>query len=182
MHSIGKTMQNHIKRIGVPTIAAIMLMAPMLLQRAFAIAPTETTKDRGMHFVGVPDLTVNKVIDPETGLLTSANLTVSGEVAGSGTGGTATLSATAEIVVGCETHGGGEPPGQQKRDEDVTASEPFTAEAGRGSFTVTTDEVTIPSDFECPSANMTPFLVSVTFTGITLTVTSDEGKSITATF
>jgi hypothetical protein len=174
-------MQNHLRKTAIPALAlttALVLMAPAILSTgAFAIAPETTTKDRGMHFVGQPDLQVTKEGD-------TAFLTVSGEVAGSGTGGTATLSSTAVIVVGCETQGGGTPPGQEEDEDDTTASEPFTADNGRGSFTVSTedDPVTIPSDFECPSANMTPFLVSVTFTDIILTVTSNEGKSITATF
>jgi hypothetical protein len=48
---------------------------------------------------------------------------------------------------------------------------------------VTTDPITTPTeDFSCPSAQQTEVLVGVTFTGITLTITSDEGKEITATF
>jgi|SRR5215204_3743379 len=181
-------MSESIKKIGIPTAAiatALLLMAPALLSSgAFAIAPETTTKDRGLHFVGTPDLTVNKVIDPDTGLVTSASLSATGEVAGAGTGGEATLSSTAEVTQGCLTPpGNNEPSGLERSTTTVTGSETFTTTNGRGTFDVTTNAITTPTeDFSCPSANMTPVLVSVLFTDITLTITTDEGKTITATF
>jgi len=180
-------MSESIKKIGIPTAAiatALLLMAPALLSSgAFAIAPTSTTKDRGLHFVGQPDLTVNKVVD-EFGRVTSASLSATGEVAGAGTGGEATLSATAEVTQGCLTPpGNNEPSGLKRTATTVTGSETFTTTNGRGTFDVTTNAITTPTQgFTCPSANMTPVLVSVTFTDITLTITTNEGKSITATF
>lgn len=174
------------------TIAmAIMLIAPAILSTgAFAINPETTTKDRGLHFVGQPQLTVNKVFD-ENDRVTSASLTATGEVAGAGTGGLATLSATAEVTQGCLTNepsgnpGGGqnEPSGLQTTDTTVTGSETFETTNGRGTFDVTTDAITSPTaDFSCPSAQQTEVLVSVLFTDITLTITSNEGKEIVATY
>jgi hypothetical protein len=187
-------MSENLKKIGIPiaTIAsAIMLLAPAILSTgAFAIDPTSTTKDRGLHFVGQPQLTVNKVLD-ENGRVTSASLSASGEVAGAGTGGLATLSATAEVTQGCLTNeppgnpGGGqnEPSGLQTTDTEVTGSETFETTNGRGTFSVTTDAITSPTaDFSCPSAQQTEVLVGVTFTDITLTITTNEGKEITATY
>ena len=174
------------------TIAmAIMLIGPAILSTgAFAIDPTSTTKDRGLHFVGQPQLTVNKVFD-ENDRVTSASLSATGEVAGAGTGGLATLSATAEVTQGCLTNepsgnpGGGqnEPSGLQTTDTTVTGSETFETTNGRGTFDVTTDAITSPTaDFSCPSAQQTEVLVSVLFTDITLTITTNEGKTITATY
>lgn len=187
-------MQNHMRRTGVPALAfatALVLMAPAILSTgAFAIDPITTTKDRGMHFVGDPQLTVNKDFD-DNGRVTSASLSATGEVAGAGTGGLATLSATAEVTQGCLTNeppgnpGGGqnEPSGLQTTDTTVTGSETFETTNGRGTFSVTTDTITTPTeDFSCPSAQQTEVLVSVLFTDITLTITSDEGKEITATY
>src|SRR5215203_4468860 len=182
-------MSEDIKKISIPTAAiavALVMMGPAMLSTgAFAIAPdTPPTKDRGLHFVGTPDLTVNKVIDPDTGLVTSASLSATGEVAGAGTGGEATLSSTAEVTQGCLTPpGNNEPSGLERSTTTVTGSETFTTTNGRGTFDVTTNAITTPTeDFSCPSANMTPVLVSVLFTDITLTITTDEGKTITATF
>lgn len=187
-------MPESIKKKGILTAtiaSALLIMAPAMMSTgAFAIDPITTTKDRGMHFVGDPQLTVNKVLD-ENGRVTSASLSATGEIAGAGTGGIATLSATAVVTQGCLTNeppgnpGGGqnEPSGLQDTDTTVTGSERFTTEQGRGTFSVTTDAITSPTaDFSCPSDQQTEVLVSVTFTNIVLTITSDEGKEITATY
>lgn len=180
-------MSENIKKLGIPTATiatALMLMAPAILSTgAFAIPPETTTTDRGLKFVGQPQLTVNKVVD-ESGRVTSASLTATGEVSGAGTGGTATLSATAVVTQGCLNKGGNEPKGLQETEEEVIGeAELDITRPGRGTFDVTTTEITAPSEgFTCPSANMTPVLVSVDFTDIVLTITTDEGKEITATF
>jgi hypothetical protein len=168
------------KQVIAPAITAaiVLMMAPAMLSTpgAFAIAPEDTTRSGGLHFVGDPNLTVNKDDD-------SASLSVSGEVAGAGNGGTARLEATAVITVGCITpSGSNEPRGLQEFDEDVVGEATFdTTRQGRGTFDFTTDSVGLPSDFDCPSANMEETLVSVTFTDITLTVIAQTG-TITATF
>jgi hypothetical protein len=179
-------------RVLVPAITAalvVMMAGPMLSTSVFAAAPTGGDfRDRGFQFRGQPDVTC----DPETGVCTAT-----GEVSGAGTGGEATLSVTVGATVGCLTNeprgnpGGGqnEPQGQRDVATTETASETFETDAGRGEFSVDTDPVTIEdliedSDFECPSANMTPVLVDdeFTFTDISLTLVTDEGKEISATF
>ena len=179
-------MSETIKKKGIltATIAtALLLMAPAILSTgAFAIDPTSTTRDGGLHFVrGSPDLTAN-----------DGTLTATGEVAGAGTGGEAILTATASVTTGCLTNepkgnpGGGqnEPTGQREQESTVTGSATFETDNGRGTFTVTTDEVTIDDfDADCPSANMTPVLVGddVSFSNIVLTIEAQTG-TITATF
>ena len=82
-------MSEAIKKIGIPTAtivsALLLVIAPAILSTgAFAIAPTEVTQTGGLHFVGQPDLQVNKEFG-ENGRVTSASLTATGEVAGAGT-------------------------------------------------------------------------------------------------
>jgi hypothetical protein len=178
-------------RVLVPAITAalvLMMVTPAMLSTgAFAVGPTGGDfRDRGFKFVGEPDVTC----DEDTCIAT-------GDVSGAGTGGTATLTATASATVGCLTNeprgnpegGQNEPQGQRELASATTGSETFDTEQGHGSFSVETDPVTLEalieeSDFECPSANMTPVLVSdeITFSDITLTLTTDEGKEISATF
>jgi len=168
-------------RVLVPAVTAalvVMMTGTMLSTTAFAQELIDATTDRGLKFVNDPVVTVNK--DGDT-----ASLSASGEVSGAGTGGTATLSSTAEVTVGCIVPGASEnePQGLQTEDEDVVGEATLdVTRNGRGTFDFTTDTVGIPSDFDCPSRNMEETLVSVLFTDITLTVTTDEGKSITATF
>ena len=127
---------------------ALLMIAPASLG-AFAISPTDTTRDGGLHFVGSPQLTVDKT--------DGATLTATGEVAGAGTGaGTATLSADVSATVGCLTpKQNNEPQGLEEASTAVTATAPFEpTRQGRGTFTVTTEPITIEDfDFECPSAN-----------------------------
>ena len=173
-------MSEDIKKISIPTTAiamALLMMAPASLG-AFAIAPTEVTRSGGLHFVGEPNLTVDKT--------DGAILTVTGEVAGAGTGaGTATLEAIVTATVGCITpSGSNEPQGLEEASATVTATAPFEpTRQGRAVFTVTTEPITIEDfDFECPSANMTETLVGpITFSDIVLTISAQTG-TITATF
>jgi hypothetical protein len=81
------------------------------------------------------------------------------------------------------TRGGGTPRGLEEVATATTASETFRTRAGRGTFDVSTEPLTIEDfAFECPSAQQTEVIVgSVTFTDITLTITSQTG-TITATF
>jgi hypothetical protein len=171
-------------RIVVPALtAALVLMAPVIMSTgAYAIEPTRTTKDRGLQFTDV-SLTVNKQTNDQ-GFVTSASLSSTFEVTGAGTGGKATLTSTALVTQGCINKGGNDPEGLKRTRETTTGSITFEAHQGRGGGTVTTNAITSPSaGFTCPSEkNMTPVLVGVEFTNIKLTVTTDEGKSITATF
>jgi hypothetical protein len=151
---------------------------------AFAVGPTEVTRDGGLHFVGDPDVTASKTDE-------GATLTATGEVAGAGQGaGTATLDATVSVTVGCITPSGrNEPQGLEEASTTTTATAPFTpTRQGRGEFTVTTEPISIEDlevdgePFECPSANMEETIVGdFTFTGITLTIDAQTG-SIEATF
>jgi hypothetical protein len=55
-------MSEDIKKIGIPTTAigmALLMIAPASLG-AFAVGPIETTRSGGLHFVGEPNLTVDK--------------------------------------------------------------------------------------------------------------------------
>jgi hypothetical protein len=175
-------MSESIKRKAIPTAAialALVLIAPAMLSTgAFAIAPTSTTRSGGLHFVGQPNLTVDKT--------DGATLTARGEIAGAGTGaGTATLEADVSATVGCITpSGSNEPKGLQEVSTTTTATAPFEpTRQGRATFTVTTEPITIEDfDFECPSANMEETLVgAITFSNIVLTIEAQTG-TITATF
>jgi hypothetical protein len=162
------------RTLALPITAALVLMASTTLMSgaAFAVGPTSTTRDGGLHFVGDPDLQRD-----------DGTLTATGTVAGAGRTATATLEATASATLGCETRGGGDPRGLQEVSTTTTGSETFNTRSGRGSFDVTTDEVTASDfDFSCPSRQMTEVVVGeITFTDITLTITSQTGE-ITATF
>jgi hypothetical protein len=156
----------------VPLFAALTALA--VAAPALAVGPTSVTRTGGLHFVGTPDVTATKTA-------TSAFLTATGEVAGAGTTATATLSATADVTRGCINRGsqGQQPSGLQRSFTTTTGSQTFHTRSGRGSFDVSTTPVTV-AGFRCPD-QMTPVLVSVTFTDITLTITSSTGTT-TATF
>lgn len=167
------------KRIAIAGALSLLLLA-FGASTALAVAPTSVTQTGGLHVC--ENTTLDVTATKTTGPTGSAFLTATGEVCGAGTRATATLSATAVETVGCITpSGSNEPKGLQTTTTTVTGSETFQTRQGRGSFTVSTNAVGIPSTFECPSANMTETLVSVTFTDVTLTITSQTG-TITATF
>ena len=167
------------KRLGLMAVLSLIIAAVAALP-ALAVAPTSVTQTGGLHLCqGTSlDLSATKTTGPNG----SAFLTVTGEVCGAGTTATATLEATATATVGCINRGSKdqEPSGLQTVTEPVSGTTTFNTRSGRGRVNVSTSEVTIPSDFECPPP-MTETLVSVTFTDITLTITSSSG-SITATF
>jgi hypothetical protein len=168
-----------VKRLGLIVAFALMLVG-FAASPALAVAPTTVTQTGGLHVC--ENTTLDVTATKTTGPTGTAFLTATGEVCGAGTTATATLSATAVVTVGCITpSGSNEPKGLQTTTTTVTGSETFETRQGRGTFTVSTNAVGVPSTFECPSANMTETLVSVTFTNITLTITSQTG-TITATF
>lgn len=160
------------KRVGAVALMTLTLGA--VAAPAFAVAPDSITRTGGLHFVGRPNVEATKTS-------TSAFLTATGEVAGAGTVATATLSATADVTRGCINRGsqGQEPSGLQRSFQTTTGSQTFETRSGRGSFNVSTNAITA-APFTCPD-QMTPVLVSVTFTDVTLTVTSQTGTT-TATF
>jgi len=153
-------------------VLAIAMLVPAAV--ALAVAPTSVTQRGGLHFVGTPDVTATKTS-------TSAFLTATGEVAGAGTTATATLSANAEVTRGCINRGSKdqEPSGLQTTTTVTSGTQTFNTRAGRGTFNVSTQPITT-AGFTCPD-QMTPVLVSVTFTDVTLTITSGP-KTLTATF
>jgi hypothetical protein len=162
-------MKTKMMALVIAALAALAVATP-----ALAIGPTSVTRTGGLHFVGTPDVTATKSA-------TSAFLTATGEVAGAGPTATATLSATADVTRGCINRGsqGQQPSGLQRSFTTTTGSETFNTRSGRGSFDVSTTLVTVEG-FRCPD-RMTPVLVSVTFTDVTLTITSQTGTT-TANF
>ena len=178
--------KDKIKRVAVPAILAVLvaMTSTTLMTGAFAVGPTEVTRDGGLHFVGDPDVTASKTDE-------GATLTATGEVAGAGTGaGTATIEADVTATVGCITpSGSNEPQGLEEASAAVTATATFEpTRQGRGTFTVTTEPLTIEDftvdgePFACPSANMEETLVgAIEFSNIVLTINAQTG-TITATF
>jgi hypothetical protein len=143
------------------------------------VAATSVTQTGGLHVCQGTLLDVTATSTDEGKILTA-----SGEVCGAGPTATATLSATATATVGCITPPrSNEPRGLQDVSTATTASEEFDTRQGRATFAVPTEPLSIEDfDFACPSPNMVEVLVGpVTFTGITLTITSQTG-TITATF
>ncbi len=105
-------------------------------------------------------------------------LVVNFRASGYGSGETVdvTLTADAEIVVGCVTpSGSNEPRGLVREFQELAATTTLTADRTgtvRGTISVAPDL----SEFDCPSARMTPVLVSAEYTNITLTA---DGARIT---
>src|SRR5215208_1128681 len=164
------------RRIGIIAVLSLIVTA-LAAVPALAVPATTVTQTGGLHVCqgSALDVTADKT--------DGAILTATGEVCGAGPTATATLSATATATVGCVTRGGGTPMGLEEAATTTTASETFRTRSGRGTFDVSTEPITIEDfAFECPSAQQTEVIVgSVTFTDITLTITSQTG-TITATF
>jgi hypothetical protein len=161
------------RRIGIIAVLSL-IVAAIAAVPALAVPPTDIDRTGGLHFVGQPNVTAT--FDDNTSFLTAT-----GEVAGAGPSATATLSADALVTRGCVTPSGSNRPRGLERTREFTLGEQtFETRSGRGSFNVSTDPITLEG-FGCPSANMEPVLVSVRYTNITLTVTSQTGTT-TATF
>jgi hypothetical protein len=142
---------------------------------ALAVGPTSVTQVGGLHFVGTPDVTATKDVS-------GVFLTATGEVAGAGTTATATLAADVTITTGCINRGSKDqqPSGLQRSSSPTVGTTTFRTRSGRGTFSVSTTPVDASSR-TCPD-DMTPVLVSATFTNVELTITSGPNKSLTATF
>jgi hypothetical protein len=165
-----------LRKFGIIAVLSLIVTA-LAAVPALAVAPTEVTQTGGLH------VCQGTVLDVTADKTDGAFLTATGEVCGAGPTATATLSSTATATVGCVTRGGGTPSGLEEAATTTTASETFRTRSGRGAFDVSTEPITIGDfDFQCPSAQQTEVIVgSVTFTDITLTITSQTG-TITATF
>jgi hypothetical protein len=163
-----------LQKTGIPTVLAVLIAAitasMALAATSGPVSPTSVTRTGGLHFVGTPTVTAT---------LTDAStfLTATGEVAGAGTTASATISATADVTRGCINRGSKDqqPSGLQRTSSTTTGSETFPTRSGRGSFNVSTTPITT-ANFTCPD-QMKPVLVSVTYSNITLTVTSTTGTT-----
>jgi hypothetical protein len=142
------------------TAALVLMGAPILLQGAFA-APT-------LH--GGLNCTFDEVTN---------TLNCQGDVSGLGGAetATATLSATAEVTTGCINRGaqGTEPQGLERESTSVSDTQELNVESGRATFDI---DLSADLNRDCPDG-MTPTLVCVTFSGITLLVDPSSGPSRT---
>ena len=167
-----------LRKLGIIAVLSLIVTAIAVVP-ALAVSPTTVTSTGGLHVCQGSTLDVS----PGTTSTGGKILTASGEVCGAGTTATATVSADATATVGCVTRGGGTPMGLEEAATGTTGEVTFRTRSGRGTFDVSTEPLTIEDfAFECPSAQQTEVIVgSVTFTDITLTITSQTG-TITATF
>jgi hypothetical protein len=102
----------------------------------------------------------------------------------SGLGGaetaTAFLTANARVTTGCTTpSGSNEPRGLQRTTTSVSDQQTVNVEGGRAVFTLKTDPLDAEELRDCPSANMTPTIVCVTFSDISIRVEPSSGPSRT---
>jgi hypothetical protein len=158
------------KRLFAVILAAFAIVAATLAP-AQAAAPTSITQSGGLHFVGTPDVSVQS---SNTGYY----LLGTGEVAGAGTTATATLSANAELVTGCINRGSKDqqPSGLERTTTPTLGTTTFRTRSGRGTFSVQTSPRISAASRTCPD-QMTPVIVSLTFTDISLTGTSQTGTT-----
>jgi hypothetical protein len=145
---------------------AILTLLALTTTATLAVGPTSVTRSGGVHFVGQPNLTVS-----------GTSLVATGEVAGAGPTATATLTATADVTRGCINRGSKDqqPSGLKRSFTTQTASETFRTRSGRGSFNVATEPISA-AGFACPD-RMVPVVVSITWTDISLTITSQTGST-----
>ena len=148
-------------------VVALLLAAPMFTA-AFAQTVT-TTSQAGLKFIGTPEFTIEDNV-----------ITATGEVSGAGTGGEATLTATADVIRTCTNRGGNDPPGQERQTVSVAGQVQFdTSKSGRGTFTVSAEVGDVFPD--CPD-NMDK-TIDVEFISAELVVTAlnNPNKVATAT-
>src|SRR5215203_2206111 len=164
-----------LRKFGIIAVLSLMALAFAAVP-ALAVAPTSVTSTGGLHVCEGTTLDVSP-----TKTDTSAFLTATGEVCGAGRTATATLSSTAVVETGCINPGikGQQPQGLERSFTQVTGSERFNTRQGRGTFDVDTNAIVLPGR-TCPPPQE-PVVLSVTFTDIVLTITSQTG-TITATF
>ena len=106
------------------------------------------------------------------------NLDVSG--LGGATTATAKLTGTATVTTGCINQGSKnhEPQGLQRSTTTVTATQTVNVEGGRAVFTLTTQPLSASQLRTCPD-QMTPTIVCVTFSNISIQVIPNSGPSRT---
>src|SRR5215207_9644482 len=130
-------MGESMRRLGIVAVLATLLMA-VSASAALAVAPTSVVQTGGLHVCqgSVLDVTATKT--------DGAFLTATGEVCGAGPTATATLTSDVTATVGCVTpSGSNEPKGLQEVSATTTASEEFPTRAGRATFGVSTEPITI---------------------------------------
>jgi len=107
----------------------------------------------------------------------AGQLVVNFTEAGLGNAQTATVEVTADQTAtwACQNRGGGFAPGLRTTQASVAESGTFTADRnGRIIASLTAPEVFPPADVTCPTGQIGPLLVSVSYTNITVTdVTND---------
>src|SRR5215218_3184985 len=134
------------RKLGIIAVLSLIVTAIAAVP-ALAAAPTSVTQTGGLH------VCEGTALDVTATKTDGAFLTATGEVCGAGTTATATLTSDVSATVGCVTRGGGEPMGLEEVFTTTTASEEFPTRAGRGSFDISTEPITIEDfAFECPSA------------------------------
>ena len=140
-------------------------MAPMLLLQGALAAPT-------LHGPIVC------AVLGENQLLCKLN--VSG--LGGATTATATLTATATVITGCATpSASNQPQGLQRTAITVTDTQTVNVEGGRATFDFLTQPLNAEELITCPSANMIPTIVCVTYSNISIAVIPNSGPTRTFT-
>ncbi len=152
------------RRVAATAAAVMMLVTPMLLQGAFA-APTLQQPMR-CEIVGDNQLRCVANVSGLEGAETA----------------TATLVTTATVTTGCSTSSGSnEPRGLQRTAIRVTDTQTVNVEGGRAVFGLTTQPLNAEELRTCPSENMTPTIVCVTYSNISIAVIPNSGPSRTFT-
>ncbi|MDQ3852193.1 MAG: hypothetical protein M3299_05095 [Thermoproteota archaeon] len=139
----------------------MMLMTPMLLQVAFA-APT-LQQPIQCEIAGDNQLRCEADVSGLGGAKTA----------------TATLTATATVTTGCSTtSGSNEPRSLQRTAITVTDTQTVNVGGGRTVFRLTTQPLNAEElRRTCPSENMTPTIVCVTYSNISTAVIPNSGPS-----
>jgi hypothetical protein len=144
---------------------AVLALLLMSLQASAALAQSP-------HFVGTPTCTKS----------TSTGLTCSGKAAGLGNGPTAAFLTASSVTANyeCVNHGGNVAPGQPAVTQNVTGpTQTITPHNGQITFSPTIPPPTPPSAAtECPSANWTVRLTSLTYTGVVLHIQQPPGTNV----
>jgi hypothetical protein len=161
------------KKTGVPSVATtigaaaaaatMLFMAPVLLVQGAFAAPT--------------------LQGPITCSIVEKNqLRCTADISGLGGAktATATLTATATATTGCATpsSGSNQPQGLQRTAITVTDTQTVNVEGGRATFDLTTRPLNAEELRTCPDG-MTPTIVCVTFSNISIAVVPNSGPSRT---
>ena len=99
---------------------------------------------------------------------------------GGATTATATLTGTASVTTGCINRGAQDqqPQGLQRSSTTVTQTQTVNVQGGRATFDITASLPSASQIRTCPD-QMTPVIVCVTFTGVSIQVVPNSGPSRT---